>query len=84
MYCGTSRKFKSSASDAMTPVSSSCSSSSSRVFSDGSDLFRGLASERDDVERFSDAAALALRELATRDDGAGFVWKDMLVLASRC
>lgn len=51
------------------PVSSSCSSSlSSRVFSDGNDLLRGLAFDGDEVDRFSDVAALVRREFVTRDE----------------
>ena len=84
MYCGTSRKLRSSASDAITPVSSSCSSSSYCTdFSDGSDLLRGLACDGEDVDRFSPSAvaALGLLDLVMREERAGVVWKDMMQCA---
>jgi hypothetical protein len=72
--------LRSSASEAMMPASSNCSSSSYwSECSDGSDLFRGLADDGDDVDRVkpSEAAALVLLDFVKRDERAGVAWKDM-------
>jgi hypothetical protein len=81
IYWGTSRKLRSSASEAITPVSSSCSSSSyDIVFSDGNDRFLRLAEDGDEVVRFNPnaATALVLLGLVMRDERAGVAWKDIL------
>lgn len=47
--------------------------------SDGRDLFRGLACDGKDVDRFnpSAVAALGLLDLVMRDERAGVAWNDM-------
>lgn len=85
IYCGTSRKFRSSASEAITPVSSSCSSSSYRnEVSEGKDRLFELAVDGDEVFRFSPnaAAALVLRGVLMRDERAGVAWKDISMIFS--
>ena len=64
----------------MTPVSSKCSSSwCGAEASDGNDLLRGLAEEKDDVARLRPSAAtpLGLRDFVMREERAGVAWKDM-------
>jgi hypothetical protein len=81
IYCSISPKLRSSASEAISPVSSSCSSSSYEiVFSEGNERFLRLVEDGDVVVRFSPKAATALVRLglAMRDERAGVVWKDIL------
>jgi hypothetical protein len=74
--------LRSEARDAITPISSSCSSSSKDIeVSDGRDLLRGLAADSEDVDRFSPraAAALGLRDFVIREERAGVAWSDMVL-----
>ena len=78
MYWGTSRKLRSVASDAITPVSSSWSPSSHGsgfVFCD--DFLRGLADEAE-RRRPNAAATLGFLGLVMREERADVVWNDML------
>lgn len=82
IYCGTSRKLRSAVREAITPASSSFSSSSKAgALAVWLDFLRGLLDEGDEVARRRPmaAAALGLRVFLIRDERAAVAWNDMAV-----
>jgi hypothetical protein len=79
MYWGTSRRLRSLANEAITPVSSSWSSSCEVEAEDGKERRFGIAVDGDEFLRFSPNAATALLRLGfvIRDECAGVAWRDM-------
>ena len=76
MYCGTSRKLRSEAKEAIMPISSNCSSSLYAVSSSVSrDLLDVFAFEGKEVTRLRPSAEMALlrRLVVMQDDRAGVV-----------
>ena len=87
MYCGTSRKLRSAAKEAMTPESSRGPSSwSGAGCAEDCDAFRrGLADDGDDTERRRprEEATLCFLDFVTREERAGVIWKDMPLLGNQ-